>query len=121
MVFAARVKRNLSLLFTKTWPDYFFKEHLEDLQAFEKQCQQDSLNIRNAAFLSEFYGLTARALALQRNDQSLNSELNDPCYYFRRSLEIAENLQSKNALSPLRTKNRDALVKSMVNCAAHFH
>jgi len=121
LVFAARVKRNLSLLFTKTWPDYFFKEHLEDLQAFEKQCQQDSLNIRNAAFLSEFYGLTARALALQRNDQSLNSEINDPCYYFRRSLEIAENLQSKNALSPLRTKNRDALVKSMVNCSANFH
>jgi len=121
LILVAQLKGNLCRLYVKNYSGSLLQQHQEDLLALEKQNQEDTLNIRKVVLLIELFSNTAKALALPGHVQSNIKEINDPCYYFRRSLEFAERLQSKNVLSPLRKKNRDELVKSLVNCSSNFH
>lgn len=111
-----KIKLNLCLLFRKNQDTALLNEHQRDLLALEKISRKDTLNIKNIIFLSECYGNTARALVLDNGGNAKSSPIQDPCYYFQRSLELSDRLLSKNALSPLRSKEKEELIKSLPNC-----
>ena len=112
-----KIKLNLCQLFLNDKDSTLLKEHQKDLLALEIISQKDTLNIKNIIFLSQLYGHTAQALTLNNERSSKTSSINDPCYYFRRSLEFTAKLTSKNALSPLRSKEKAELIKSLSNCS----
>jgi len=113
-----QIQKNICLLFLNERQSAVLSQHQKDLQVLENKFREDTLNIRNVVFLSEYYANTARALALHRNSGPERTELNDPCYYYRRSLEFTDLLKSKRVLSPLRSKRRDELIKTLssLNC-----
>ncbi len=120
LIQVVQVKINICRLYLKNNHDSLLLQHRESLLALEKKSKDDTLNIKNVVILIELYDKTARALALFRTNLSKKSEINDPCYYYRRSIELADHLLSKNALSPLRMQKRDELIKSLANCSPQF-
>jgi hypothetical protein len=112
----AQIKINICRLYLKEKQNELLNQHQNDLLAFENSSLEDTLNIRNMVLLSEFYGSTALALTLNRYIGTDASDLNDPCYYYRRSLEFTDRLKLKNSLSPLRMKNRTKLINALPSC-----
>ncbi len=117
LIHVVQIKINLCRLYMKDRPGSLLQDHLNALLALEKQSREDTLNIRYVVFLSEYYDKTARALSLNRNRRSKTETIHDPCYYYRRSLELSGRLMSKNVLSPLQLKKRNELIKSFAACA----
>ena len=111
------IKKNVCRIHLGEIQSVLLQQHQKELLNLENKSKADTLNIRNVVFLSEFYGYTARAMMKKHSVGSANGELYDPCYYFRRSLEFTDILKSKNALSPLRERKRDALIKAFSICA----
>ncbi len=113
----AQIKINLCLIFLHEINSTLLQGHQIDLLDLEKKSQEDTLNIRNFVFLSEFYASTAQALTQSRDVRSSTIEINNPCYYYKRSLEFIDKLRAKNTLSPLRLKKREELVKALKMCS----
>ena len=117
LINVAQIKINICRLNLEDMKNELLKQHQNDLLAFENSSMKDTLIIRNIVLLSEFYGSTALALTLNRYIGTDASDLNDPCYYYRRSLEFTDRLKLKNSLSPLRMKNRAKLINALPSCA----
>ncbi len=116
LIHVAQIKINICRLNLEEKKNALVKKHQDDLLAFEKSSLEDTLNIRNMVLLSEFYGSTAFALNVNRDHGAEDSYLNDPCYYYRRSIEFTDRLKLKNSLSPLRMKNRIKLTNALPSC-----
>ena len=116
LINVAKIKSNICRLYLRDHQVTVLHEHQNDLLTLEKTSREDTLNVRNIIFLSEFYGNTARALAVG-NGQSEKSGINDPCYFYRRSIEFGDRLIVKKALSVLRMKKREELVNAMTACS----
>ena len=111
------IKKNVCRIHLGELHRGLLQQHQKELLELENKSREDTLNIRNIVFLSEFYGYTAKALMKKHSVESENVELYDPCYYYRRSVEYTDRLISKNALSRLRKKKRDVLTKAFAICA----
>lgn len=116
LINVAKIKSNICRLYLRDHRVTMLHEHQNDLLTLEKTSREDTLNVRNIIFLSEFYGNTARALAVG-NGQSEKIGSNGPCYFYQRSMEFGDRLIVKNALSVLRRKKRDELVNAMTACS----
>ncbi|MBP6794897.1 MAG: tetratricopeptide repeat protein, partial [Saprospiraceae bacterium] len=115
LINVAQIKINICRLYLKEKQNELLNQHQKELLALENNSLQDTLNIRNIVFLSEFYANTALALNLNRGSDT--SLLKDPCYYYRRSLDFSDRLKLKKSLSPLRMKNRTKLINALPSCA----
>ena len=117
LIHVAQIKNNISLLFLQEMNTTLLQAHQKSLMDLEQESQVDTLNLRNIVLLSDLYAHTGQALTIHRVAGSTTSDINDPCYYYRRSLAFIDKLRSKNTLSPLRLKKREELVKALKMCS----